>query len=92
MLRERFVESIGAFVAYRVHVEVVVVGGECEELLVRRVACHLTPFSGVFQASDLSVEVVKVADGHFTHVAADYQVVVFWRVADCACLLVGGID
>ena len=92
VLRERFVESVGAFVAHRVHVEVVVVGGECEELLVRRVACHLAPFSSILQAGDLSVEVVEVADGYFTHVAADYQVVVFWRVADCACLLVGGID
>ena len=77
VLCERFVESVGALVAHGVDVEVVVVRGKGEELLVGGVADHFAPFLCVLQTGDLSVKIVEVTNGDFAHVAANDQMVVF---------------
>ena len=92
VLRERLVKSVCTFVAHSVDVEVVVVGGEGKILLIWGIAGNLAPFLCVLQAGDLSVEIVEVTDGYFSHVAANDQMIVLGGVADGSGLLVGRID
>ena len=92
VLRERLVKSVRAIVAHSVDVEVVVMGGEGKILLIWGIAGNLAPFLCVLQGGDLSVKVVEVTDGYFSHVAANDQVIVFGGVADGSGLLVGRVD
>ena len=92
VLSEGLVKSVCALVAHRVDVEVVVMGGESKILLIWGIAGNLAPFLCVLQAGDLSVKIVEVTDGYFSHVAANDQVIVFGGLADGSGLLVSRVD